>query len=65
MIYSETLLSDPYWKLKFTVHTDAYDKQLGAVISQNIKPISFFSRKLSNPPRNYTNNEKELIAIVK
>ena len=58
------LLSYPYWKLTFTVHTDASDKQLGAVISQDNKTIALFSRRLSNPQRNYTSTEKELLAIV-
>ena len=65
MVSEKTLLSYPDWKLTFTVHTDASDKQLGAVISQNKKPISFFSRRLSKPQRNYTTTEKELIVIVK
>ena len=54
MVSTETLLSYPDWKLPFTVHTDASDKQLGAVISQNNKPIAFFYRKPINPQRNYT-----------
>ena len=64
MVSAETLLSYPDWKLLFTVHTDASDKQLGAVISQNNKPIAVFSRKLIKPQRNYTTNKKELIVIV-
>ena len=52
------------WKMPFTVHIDAYDKQLGAVISQNNKPIAFFYRKLSKPQLNYTTTEKEIIVIV-
>ena len=60
----ETLLIYPDWKLLFTVQTYASDKQLGAVISQYNKPISFFYRKLSKPQRNYTTTEKELLAIV-
>ena len=64
MVSAETLLSYPDWKLSFTVHTDASDKQLDDVINQNIKPISFFSRKLSKPQRNYTVTEKELLAIM-
>ena len=64
MVSAEALLSYPDRKLKFTVHTDASDKQLGAVISQNNKPINFLSRKLSKPQRNYTNIEKGLIVIV-
>ena len=47
MVSMETLLSDIYCKLPFPVHTGASDKQLGAIISQNNKPIAFFSRKLS------------------
>ena len=43
---------------------DAYNKLLGGVISQNNKPIALFSSKLSNPKRNYTTTEKELLAIV-
>ena len=39
MVSSETLLSYPYCKLPFTVQTYTSDKQLGAVISQNNKPI--------------------------
>ena len=40
MVSAYTLLSYPYWKLSFTVPTDASDKQLGSVISQNNKPIA-------------------------
>ena len=63
-VSSETLLSYPYWKLPFTVYTDASDKQLISVIRQNNKPIAFFSKKLSKPHRNYTTTYKELLAIV-
>ena len=64
MVSAETLLSHSDLKLPLSVHTDAYDKQLGAVIIQNNKPISFFSRKLNKPQRNYTTTEKELLAIM-
>ena len=58
MVSAETLLSYPGWKLTFTVHTDASDKQLGAVISQNDKHIAFFSRILRKPQSNYTTTDK-------
>ena len=64
MVSSETLLTYTDWKIPFTVHTDVSDKKLDAVISQNNKPTYFFSRILSKPQRNYTTNEKELLAIV-
>ena len=64
MVYAKTLLSYPDWKLPLTVNTDDSDKQLGAVINQNNKPIVFFSSKLSKPQSNYNTIEKELLVIV-
>ena len=64
MFIAKRLLSCPYWKILFTVHTDASDKQLGDAISQNNKPIDFFSIRLRNPQPNYTTAEKELLSIV-
>ena len=40
MVSTETLLSYTYWTINFTVHTDDSDKQLGAVISKNNKPVA-------------------------
>ena len=54
-------MSYPYWKLPFTFHTDSDDKQLGAIISQNNKPIAFFYRTLSKPQRNYTMTEENFL----
>jgi hypothetical protein len=64
MVSKEALLTYPDWSKPFTIHTDASDFQLGAVISQNDKPIAFFSRKLNSAQRNYTTTEKELLSIV-
>jgi hypothetical protein len=64
MMSEEIILTYPDWSMPFDVHTDASDKQLGAVISQNGKPIAFFSRRLSKSQRNYTTTEKELLSIV-
>ena len=58
MVSAENLLSYPYWKMPFTVHTDASDKHLGSVISQNNKPIALFSRILIKPKRKYTTTKK-------
>ena len=44
MISVKTLFSCLYWAIPFIFHTDVYDQQLDAVISQNNKPIEFFSR---------------------
>ena len=64
MVSSEVLLSYPDWKLSLTVHTDASDKHLGAVISQSYKYISFISRRLSKPQRNYTIAISSFLVVV-
>ena len=48
----------------FEIYTDASTKQLGAVITQNGRPIAFFSRKLSSPQTKYSVTEQELLSIV-
>ena len=58
VVSAETLLNYLGWKNTFTVRTYTSDKQLGAVIGQNKKSIAFFSRRLINPQRNYTNTRK-------
>ena len=60
----ETLLSYPDFNLPFEIHTNASHTQLGAVISQNNKPIAFYSRKLQPAQRRYTTTECELLSII-
>ena len=64
MVSAQTLLSDPDWEINFTVHTNTSDKQLGAIIIKNNKPIEFFSIRLSNPQHSYTMTKKEILTIV-
>ena len=49
---SATLLSYPNFKLPFVIHADASGTQLGGVISQNNRPIAFYSRKLNEYQKN-------------
>ena len=64
MVCKETLLTYPGWSKSFDIHTDASDYQLGALISQEGKPIAFFSRKLNSAQKKYTKTEKELLSII-
>ena len=64
MVSAEMLLSYPYWKLSFTVHTHAYDKQVCAFISHNNKLIPLFLIGFIKPQSNYTTTEKKLLSIV-
>jgi hypothetical protein len=57
-------LAYPDYSKVFEIYTDASSKQLGAVITQDNRPIAFFSRKLSNTQRKYSITKIELIAIV-
>jgi hypothetical protein len=50
--------------MPFEIHTDASHTQLGAVISQDNRPIAFYSRKLNPAQTRYTTTERELLAIV-
>ncbi len=60
----EVVLAYPDFSKPFDIYTDASTKQLGAVISQDNRPIAFFSRKLSDAQSKYTVTELELLAIV-
>jgi hypothetical protein len=48
----------------FEIYTDTSSTQLGAVITQDIRPIAFFIRKLSKTQQKYSVMEIELLAIV-
>ena len=58
------MLFHPDFNKKFEIHTDASLHQIGAVITQDGKPVAFCSRKLRDEQHNYTTTERELLAIV-
>ena len=64
VIAREAMLAYPDFSKPFTIHTDASHYQLGGVISQDGKPIAFYSRKLNDAQTRYTTTERELLSIV-
>jgi hypothetical protein len=64
LIAKETLLTFPDFSQEFEIHTDSSKLQLGACISQNGKPVAFYSRKLQPAQTRYTTTERELLSIV-
>ena len=65
IVARNTLLNYPYFNETFKIHTYAIAFQFGEVISQKYKPISIYSRKLTNYQQWYTVSYKELLSIVK
>ena len=60
----EVLLSYPDFNKTFHIHTDASHTQLGSVISQDNKPIAFFSRNLNEVQTGYSTTERQRLSIV-
>jgi hypothetical protein len=63
-IAKETVLVYPDFSKPFEIYMDACSTQLGAIITQDNRPIAFFSRKLSETQQKYSVTEVELLAIV-
>ena len=64
IVACDTLLTYTGFDKTFKIHADAGAFQLGAVISQNSKPIDFYGRKLTNAQQWYTVTEREILIIV-
>jgi len=63
-IAKEVVLAYPDFTKSYDIYTDASTKQLGSVITQDNRPIAFFSRKLSGVQSKYSVTKLELLAIV-
>ena len=62
------VLSHPDFSVPFILHTDASETAVGAVLSQCIdgkeRVVSYWSRQLTKPERNYSTIEREALAVV-
>ncbi len=63
-IAKETVLAYLDFSKPFEMYMDTSSTQLGAVITQDNRPIVFFSRKISETQQKYSVTEIELLAIV-
>jgi hypothetical protein len=64
-IAREVVLAYPDYSKIFEIYTEASSKQLGAVITQENRPIAYFRQKLSTTQHKYSVTKFELLAIVK
>lgn len=67
LLINSTLLSFPVSNAKIVLAVDASDKCIGGTLNQlidnQLQPLGFFSRKLSNAQLKYSTYDRELLAI--
>ena len=63
-ISSEVILSFPDCTKEFHLHVDASDCQLGAALTQDRKPLAFFSKKLAKHQHKHGIGKKEMLSVV-
>ncbi len=63
-IAKEIVSAYPDFLKPFKIYMDVSSMQLGALITQDNRPIAFFSRKLSEMQQKYSVTEIELLAMV-
>lgn len=64
ILISNNVLSFPDFTKPFEISTDASNEALGAVLSQEEKPIAFASKTLNTTESKYSTIEKELLGVV-
>ncbi len=60
----DVVLAYPDYSQGFEIYTESSKFQLGAVITQNNRPMAFFSRKLNTAQQKYSLIEQELFVMV-
>jgi hypothetical protein len=64
ILAQDTMLTYPQFDKPFIIYTNASEKQIGGVVTQDDKPLGFFSKKLTDTQHQYPVTEQELLAIV-
>ncbi|GJQ86388.1 hypothetical protein Trydic_g8478 [Trypoxylus dichotomus] len=64
LLVNSPIIAYPDFDKTFCLTTDASNVATGGVLSQNSKPIAFYSRSLNSAEKNYSTIEREHLAIV-
>ena len=59
-----TMVHYPDFNKEFEIYIDSGDYQMGTIISQNKRPVTYWSKKLSDTEKNIPATEQELLAIA-
>jgi hypothetical protein len=63
-IIGQTVLVFPYFSKTFQVRCDTSEFVVGAVLSQDNRPIAYFSEKMNDAKMKYSTYDKEFYAII-
>jgi len=64
VLMSTHVLVHPDFSKQFVLQTDASSTAIGAVLSQEDRPVAYASRRMTKAERNYAVREQEALAIV-